>query len=175
MVKSLDSADPAALKAGGEGDSSFNSVSDREYPMTRARSGPAREVVLDAGDGGHLSAHRRPRCRRPGHRRANGGARPLARAGHGGGLPRRHPPRQIQTDARRPQSQAGRGCPTGADTGPTTAIFTGTGARPDSATAPTHSSSVRTASFWVSGTSPTSGAARYPDEGNRTAMTARHT
>lgn len=57
VVKSLDSADPAALKAGGEGDSSFNSVSDREYPMTRARSGPAREVVLDAGDGGRLAIY----------------------------------------------------------------------------------------------------------------------
>lgn len=57
VVKLLDSADPAALKAGGEGDESFNSVSDRVYPMTRARSGPARKVVFDAGAGRRLAVY----------------------------------------------------------------------------------------------------------------------
>lgn len=57
VVRRLDEADPAALKAGGEGDSSFDSVSDRAYPTTRARSGPAREVVFDAGDGRRLAVY----------------------------------------------------------------------------------------------------------------------
>ncbi len=55
VVKRLDGADPAELLAGAEGDSSFNSVPDRFYPVTRARSGPARKVVLDAGKGRRLS------------------------------------------------------------------------------------------------------------------------
>jgi len=55
VVKRLDSADPAALLAGGEGDSSFNSVTDRSYQLTRASSGPARKLVLDAGQGRRLA------------------------------------------------------------------------------------------------------------------------
>lgn len=57
VLKRLDSADPAALKAGGDGDSSFNSVEDRHYPMTRARSGPPRRVVFDAGKGRRLAVY----------------------------------------------------------------------------------------------------------------------
>ncbi len=57
VVKLLDSADPEALLAGGEGDDSFNSVSDRFYPMSRARSGPARKVVFDAGEGRRLAIY----------------------------------------------------------------------------------------------------------------------
>jgi hypothetical protein len=57
VVKMLDTADPQALLAGGEGDESFNSVSDRHYPMTRARSGPARKVVFDAGSGRRLAVY----------------------------------------------------------------------------------------------------------------------
>lgn len=57
VVKLLDSADPEALRAGGEGDDSFGSVPDRFYPMSRARSGPARKVVFDAGKGRRLAVY----------------------------------------------------------------------------------------------------------------------
>ena len=57
VVKKLDSADPDALLAGGEGDASFNSAEDRVYPMSRARSGPARKVVFDAGGGRRLAVY----------------------------------------------------------------------------------------------------------------------
>lgn len=57
VVKLLDKADPEALLAGGEGDPSFDSVSDRFYPMSRARSGPPRQVVFDAGEGRRLAIY----------------------------------------------------------------------------------------------------------------------
>lgn len=57
VVKRLDTADPDELLAGGEGDESFNSVSDREYPMERAKSGPPRKVVFDAGKGRRLAVY----------------------------------------------------------------------------------------------------------------------
>jgi hypothetical protein len=57
VVRRLDTADPVALRAGGEGDTSFDSVSDRDYATTRVRSGPARQVVFDAGRGRRLAVY----------------------------------------------------------------------------------------------------------------------
>ena len=100
--------------------------------MTRARSGPAREVVLDAGDGGRPAIYiGEPRLPAAGTSASDGSTRPLARAGHGGGL-HATTPSSANPDRRASTAKSSGSRSTGADTGPTTAIFTGTGARPDS-------------------------------------------